>query len=128
MDYSLLLGIHHVERAGREEAEEETESTSGDEEEEQEENESPLLLGSNSPEGISGYMNSFKPWRPGEFDPYVDVYAVQSAEGEPRQTSQALCWRRSTSDVFVLGYSRHATSAVNDCRCSQEGGVFPGPD
>lgn len=82
MDYSLLLGIHDVERAEREEEEEETESTSEDEEEERDENDLPPLLGSNSPEGISGYMNSFKAMGPGEFDPYVDVYAVQSDEGE----------------------------------------------
>lgn len=81
MDYSLLLGIHDVERAEREE--DETESASEDEEEERDENNPPPLPGSTSPEGISGYMNSFKPMGPGEFDPYVDVYAVQSAEGEP---------------------------------------------
>ena len=39
-------------------------------------------LGSTSPGGIAGYMNSLKPMGPGEFDPYVDVYAVQSAVGE----------------------------------------------
>lgn len=83
MDYSLLLGIHDVERAEREKEEEEMESTSEDEEEEQDENDPPPLPASNSPEGISGYMNAFKPMGPGEFDPYVDVYAVQSAEGEP---------------------------------------------
>lgn len=82
MDYSLLLGIHDVERAKRDKEEEETESASEVEEEERDENDTPPPLGSNLPEGISGYMNSFKPMGPGEFDPYVDVYAVQSAEGE----------------------------------------------
>lgn len=81
MDYSLLLGIHDVDRAEREEEEEELES-SCDEEEEDEGSPPP---GSASPEGIAGYMNSFKPMGPGEFDPYVDVYAVQSAVGAPRR-------------------------------------------
>lgn len=78
MDYSLLLGIHDVERAEREEEEEEMESSC----EEEEEDENGLAPGSTSPEGISGYMNSFKPMGPGEFDPYLDVYAIQSAVGE----------------------------------------------
>lgn len=77
MDYSLLLGIHDVERAEREE-DEEMESS----EEEENENDLAPAPGSNSPEGISGYMNFYKPMGPGEFDPYVDVYAVQSAVGE----------------------------------------------
>ncbi|XP_070758681.1 phosphatidylinositol 5-phosphate 4-kinase type-2 gamma-like isoform X1 [Enoplosus armatus] len=83
MDYSLLLGIHDVERAEREEEEEEMESS--DEEEEEDENNLAPAPGSTSPEGISGYMNSFKPMGPGEFDPYVDVYAIQSAVGAPHR-------------------------------------------
>uniref|UniRef100_A0A671YA30 Phosphatidylinositol 5-phosphate 4-kinase type-2 gamma n=1 Tax=Sparus aurata TaxID=8175 RepID=A0A671YA30_SPAAU len=71
MDYSLLLGIHDVERAERDE-EEEMESSY--EEEEEEETDMAPAPGSTSPEGISGYMSSFKPMGPGEFDPYVDVY------------------------------------------------------
>ena len=88
MDYSLLLGIHDVERAEREEdEEEEIEESSYEEEEEEENGLAPVAaVGSYgaSPEGIAGYMNSFKPLGPGEFDPYVDVYAIQSAEGEIR--------------------------------------------
>ncbi|XP_024126461.1 phosphatidylinositol 5-phosphate 4-kinase type-2 gamma [Oryzias melastigma] len=80
MDYSLLLGIHDVERAEREE---EDMDSSGDEEEEGENGLGPPC--STSPEGIPGYMNSLKPLGPGEFDPYVDVYAIQSAEGAPRR-------------------------------------------
>ncbi|KAM8868485.1 phosphatidylinositol 5-phosphate 4-kinase type-2 gamma-like [Synchiropus picturatus] len=81
MDYSLLLGIHDVDRAEREEEEEEVESSC----DEEEEDEGSPPLGSTSPEGIAGYMNSFKPMGPGEFDPYVDMYAVQSAVGAPRR-------------------------------------------
>ncbi|XP_068450323.1 phosphatidylinositol 5-phosphate 4-kinase type-2 gamma-like isoform X2 [Clinocottus analis] len=81
MDYSLLLGIHDVERAEREEEEME----SSDEEEEEDENSLARAPESTSPEGIGGYMNSFKPMGPGEFDPYVDVYAIQSAVGAPQR-------------------------------------------
>ncbi|KAM3621368.1 uncharacterized protein V6R79_010334 [Siganus canaliculatus] len=88
MDYSLLLGIHDVERAEREEEEEEEEEEHLDSSYEQEEEEESELLpapGSVSPEGISGYMNSFKPMGPGEFNPYVDVYAIESAVGAPQR-------------------------------------------
>lgn len=81
MDYSLLLGIHDVERA----EEEEEEMELSDEEEEDDENGLAPAPHSTSPEGITGYMNSFKPMGPGDFDPYVDVYAIQSAVGESRQ-------------------------------------------
>uniref|UniRef100_A0AAQ6A178 Phosphatidylinositol 5-phosphate 4-kinase type-2 gamma n=1 Tax=Amphiprion ocellaris TaxID=80972 RepID=A0AAQ6A178_AMPOC len=82
MDYSLLLGIHDVERAEREEEEE---TVSSHEEEEEDEGDLAPAPGSTSPEGIAGYMNSFKPLGPGEFDPYVDVYAIQSAVGAPQR-------------------------------------------
>ncbi|KAM8913311.1 phosphatidylinositol 5-phosphate 4-kinase type-2 gamma-like isoform 1-T1 [Spinachia spinachia] len=87
MDYSLLLGIHNVERAERQEEEEEAEEEmeSFSEEEEEEGNSLAPAPASNSPEGIGGYMNSFKPMGPGEFDPYVDVYAIQSAIGAPQR-------------------------------------------
>lgn len=81
MDYSLLLGIHDVERA----EEEEEEMELSDEEEEDDENGFAPAPHSTSPEGITGYMNSFKPMGPGDFDPYVDVYAIQSAVGESQQ-------------------------------------------
>ncbi|XP_023279440.1 phosphatidylinositol 5-phosphate 4-kinase type-2 gamma-like isoform X2 [Seriola lalandi dorsalis] len=83
MDYSLLLGIHDVERAEEEEEEEEEMESSYDEEGEEENGLAPAPS-STSPEGIAGYMNSFKPMGPGEFDPYVDVYAIQSAVGWSR--------------------------------------------
>uniref|UniRef100_A0A673KPZ9 Phosphatidylinositol 5-phosphate 4-kinase type-2 gamma n=1 Tax=Sinocyclocheilus rhinocerous TaxID=307959 RepID=A0A673KPZ9_9TELE len=86
MDYSLLLGIHDVGRAEQEEAEEMKDSLS--EEEEDSANDLSLTaVGSfgTSPEGIAGYMSSYKPLGPGEFDPYVDVYAIQSAVGAPHR-------------------------------------------
>lgn len=93
MDYSLLLGIHDVERAEREEEaadEDEDEETDSSGEEEEEDERSPALApGPLSPsEGIAGYMNSFKQMGPGDFDPYVDVYAIQSAIGERWVTSR----------------------------------------
>uniref|UniRef100_A0A8D0GRY8 Phosphatidylinositol 5-phosphate 4-kinase type-2 gamma n=1 Tax=Sphenodon punctatus TaxID=8508 RepID=A0A8D0GRY8_SPHPU len=80
MGYSLLLGIHDVHRGEQEEEEE------FKEEEEEGEGE-PTIVGSygTSPEGIGGYLNSHKPLGPGEFDPYIDVYAIKSAEGGPQK-------------------------------------------
>ncbi|KAJ8390178.1 hypothetical protein AAFF_G00109170 [Aldrovandia affinis] len=86
MDYSLLLGIHDVGRAEREE--DETEEASFEEEAEPENGLAPApLVGSygTSPEGIAGYMNSCKPLGPGEFEPYIDVYAVKSVPGAPQR-------------------------------------------
>nr|XP_015199555.1 PREDICTED: phosphatidylinositol 5-phosphate 4-kinase type-2 gamma [Lepisosteus oculatus] len=82
MDYSLLLGIHDVSRAEQEEEEEEP-----CHKEEAESENGLAITGSygNSPEGIAGYLNTHKPLGPGEFDPYVDVYAVKSAPGAPQR-------------------------------------------
>ncbi|KAM4699733.1 phosphatidylinositol 5-phosphate 4-kinase type-2 gamma [Discoglossus pictus] len=81
MDYSLLLGIHDVQRA---EQDEEAEV-----EEEEPENEGTVhtTVGSygTSPEGIAGYLNSHKPLGPGEFEPYIDVYAIKSSDGSPQK-------------------------------------------
>lgn len=83
MDYSLLLGIHDIGRAEREE--EESGEASNEEEPEAENGLAPgPAVGSygTSPEGIAGYMSSCKPLGPGEFDPYVDVYALRSCPGD----------------------------------------------
>ncbi|XP_053155871.1 phosphatidylinositol 5-phosphate 4-kinase type-2 gamma isoform X1 [Hemicordylus capensis] len=83
MDYSLLLGIHDVQRAEQEEDE--------DLKEEEEDGEGEpggmASVGSygTSPEGIGSYLNSHKPLGPGDFDPYVDVYAIKSAENSPQK-------------------------------------------
>ncbi|XP_056129115.1 phosphatidylinositol 5-phosphate 4-kinase type-2 gamma isoform X1 [Lampris incognitus] len=87
MDYSLLLGIHDVGRAEREE-EEGGEEPSNEEDIETENGLAPShTVGSygTSPEGIAGYMACCKPLGPGEFDPYVDVYAVGSVPGAPQR-------------------------------------------
>ncbi|XP_018616219.1 phosphatidylinositol 5-phosphate 4-kinase type-2 gamma isoform X2 [Scleropages formosus] len=86
MDYSLLLGIHDVGRAEREE--EEMEEPCAEEEAEPENGLAPApTVGSygTSPEGIAGYLNSCKPLGPGEFDPYIDVYALKSIPGAPQR-------------------------------------------
>ncbi|XP_063808415.1 phosphatidylinositol 5-phosphate 4-kinase type-2 gamma isoform X2 [Pseudophryne corroboree] len=81
MDYSLLVGIHDVLRAEQEEEEEL--------EEDDAENEGPghVTVGSygTSPEGIAGYLNSHKPLGPGEFEPFIDVYAIKSSDSAPQK-------------------------------------------
>ncbi|XP_055040931.1 phosphatidylinositol 5-phosphate 4-kinase type-2 gamma [Misgurnus anguillicaudatus] len=83
MDYSLLLGIHDVGRSEHEEDEGMKDSSSEGENSENEQ--SPVGSFGTSPEGIAGYMSIFKPRGPGEFDPSVDVYAIQSAAGAPQR-------------------------------------------
>ncbi|XP_077369371.1 phosphatidylinositol 5-phosphate 4-kinase type-2 gamma [Festucalex cinctus] len=87
MDYSLLLGIHDVGRAEREEEEGEEVSNEEDQEAENGLASGGPAVGSygTSPEGIAGYMSCCKPLGPGEFDPYVDVYAVGSCPGAPQR-------------------------------------------
>ncbi|MGH0162276.1 UNVERIFIED_CONTAM: hypothetical protein FKN15_048451, partial [Acipenser sinensis] len=84
MDYSLLVGIHDVQRVELEEEEE-----VANEEEVELENGLGMVpsMGSygNSPDGIGGYLNAHKPLGPGEFDPYIDVYAIKSAQGAPHK-------------------------------------------
>lgn len=80
MDYSLLLGIHDVGRAERDE--EEGEEVSNEDEAEAENGLAQAGSYGTSPEGIAGYMSCCKPLGPGEFDPYVDVYALGSCPGE----------------------------------------------
>ncbi|XP_047439293.1 phosphatidylinositol 5-phosphate 4-kinase type-2 gamma-like isoform X2 [Mugil cephalus] len=109
MDYSLLLGIHDVERAEREE-EEEMESSY--EEEEEDENGLSHAPGSISPEGIAGYMNSFKPMGPGEFDPYVDMYAIQSAIGAPRREVYFMGLIDMLTEYDTKKKAAHAAKAV----------------
>ncbi|KAG7260324.1 hypothetical protein CRUP_022826 [Coryphaenoides rupestris] len=76
MDYSLLVGIHDVERA-----EEEVESEDNNEgaEEEAESDGGGVGTPPNSP---SNTLDSSKPLAPGEFDPTIDVYAIKSSDSE----------------------------------------------
>lgn len=84
MDYSLLLGIHDIVRGSEPEEE-------GPVREEESEGDGdcgltgpPALVGSygTSPEGIGSYMLSHRPLGPGEFESFIDVYAIRSAEGK----------------------------------------------
>ncbi|KAM8802613.1 phosphatidylinositol 5-phosphate 4-kinase type-2 gamma isoform 2-T3 [Rhynchonycteris naso] len=87
MDYSLLLGIHDIVRGSEQEEE-------GPVREEESEGDGdcgltgpPALVGSygTSPEGIGGYIHSHLPLGPGEFESFIDVYAIRSAEGAPQK-------------------------------------------
>ncbi|MCJ8744692.1 hypothetical protein PDJAM_G00121400 [Pangasius djambal] len=85
MDYSLLLGIHDMDRGEREE-EEEDEDSACEDEDEQENDVSMLALAplSTSPEG-GAPVPARKSVTPAEFDPCVDVYGIQSAAGAPQR-------------------------------------------
>lgn len=83
MDYSLLVGIHDVERAEQEEMDVE-----GAGEEEEYENDGMgggALTGSfgTPPDSPGNPLNCGGFFGPGEFDPSVDVYAIKSHESEP---------------------------------------------
>uniref|UniRef100_A0A668TFK3 Phosphatidylinositol 5-phosphate 4-kinase type-2 alpha n=1 Tax=Oreochromis aureus TaxID=47969 RepID=A0A668TFK3_OREAU len=78
MDYSLLVGIHDVERAEQEEVESE-------ENEAEEEGESDGGGIGTPPDSPSNTLDSTKPLSPGEFDPTIDVYAIKSNESAPRK-------------------------------------------
>uniref|UniRef100_A0A1A8QV15 1-phosphatidylinositol-5-phosphate 4-kinase n=1 Tax=Nothobranchius pienaari TaxID=704102 RepID=A0A1A8QV15_9TELE len=78
MDYSLLVGIHDVERAEQEEVESEDNEV-------EEEGESDGGGIGTPPDSPSNTLDSNKPLCPGEFDPSIDVYAIKSNEGAPRK-------------------------------------------
>ncbi|XP_074549385.1 phosphatidylinositol 5-phosphate 4-kinase type-2 alpha isoform X2 [Halichoeres trimaculatus] len=78
MDYSLLVGIHDVERAEQEEVESE-------DNEAEEEGESDGGGIGTPPDSPSNTLDSTKPLSPGEFDPSIDVYAIKSNESAPRK-------------------------------------------
>lgn len=82
MDYSLLVGIHDVERAEQEEMDVE-----GVGEEEEYENDGMgggVLTGSfgTPPDSPGNPLNCGGFFGPGEFDPSVDVYAIKSHNSE----------------------------------------------
>uniref|UniRef100_A0AAQ5ZW47 Phosphatidylinositol 5-phosphate 4-kinase type-2 alpha n=1 Tax=Amphiprion ocellaris TaxID=80972 RepID=A0AAQ5ZW47_AMPOC len=78
MDYSLLVGIHDVERAEQEEVESE-------DNEAEEEGESDGGGIGTPPDSPSNTLDSTKPLSPGEFDPAIDVYAIKSNDSAPRK-------------------------------------------
>uniref|UniRef100_A0A8P4GLQ5 Phosphatidylinositol 5-phosphate 4-kinase type-2 alpha n=1 Tax=Dicentrarchus labrax TaxID=13489 RepID=A0A8P4GLQ5_DICLA len=78
MDYSLLVGIHDVERAEQEDVESE-------DNEAEEEGESDGGGIGTPPDSPSNTLDSNKPLSPGEFDPAIDVYAIKSNETAPRK-------------------------------------------
>ncbi|KAI5093238.1 phosphatidylinositol 5-phosphate 4-kinase type-2 gamma-like isoform X1, partial [Silurus meridionalis] len=82
MDYSLLLGIHNMDR-GEHEEEEEDEDSACEEDDEQDNDPSMLAPTSLStpPEAGAGSVPARKAATPAEFDPSVDVYGIQSAAG-----------------------------------------------
>uniref|UniRef100_V9KBD6 Phosphatidylinositol 5-phosphate 4-kinase type-2 alpha n=1 Tax=Callorhinchus milii TaxID=7868 RepID=V9KBD6_CALMI len=83
MDYSLLVGIHDVERAEQEEIEFEE----NDEEEGESDGAGAHTTGScgTPPDSPGNILNSSRPLAPGEFDPTIDVYAIKSHENSPRK-------------------------------------------
>uniref|UniRef100_A0A671N859 Phosphatidylinositol 5-phosphate 4-kinase type-2 alpha n=1 Tax=Sinocyclocheilus anshuiensis TaxID=1608454 RepID=A0A671N859_9TELE len=78
MDYSLLVGIHDVERAEQEELE--SEDNEGEEE-----GESDGGIIGTPPDSPSNTLDSAKPLLPGDFDPSIDVYAIKSHDNSPRK-------------------------------------------
>uniref|UniRef100_A0AAX7TQU7 Phosphatidylinositol-5-phosphate 4-kinase type 2 beta n=1 Tax=Astatotilapia calliptera TaxID=8154 RepID=A0AAX7TQU7_ASTCA len=78
MDYSLLVGIHDVERAEQEEMD--VEGTGEDEEYENDGMGGGVLTGSfgTPPDSPGNPLNCGGFFGPGEFDPSVDVYAIKS--------------------------------------------------
>lgn len=98
MDYSLLVGIHDVDRAEQEEMDVE-----GVGEEDDYENDGMgggVLTGSfgTPPDSPGNPLNCGGFFGPGEFDPSVDVYAIKSRDGEETLTPPS-----SVSDAGFCG-------------------------
>lgn len=84
MDYSLLVGIHDVDRAEQEEME--VEERAEDEECENDGVGGALLCSYGTPPDSPGNLLSApRFFGPGEFDPSVDVYAMKSHESAPKK-------------------------------------------
>ncbi|KAL8175719.1 UNVERIFIED_CONTAM: Phosphatidylinositol 5-phosphate 4-kinase type-2 beta [Gekko kuhli] len=84
MDYSLLVGIHDVDRAEQEEMEVEDRA-----EEEECENDgvggNPIGSYGTPPDSPGNLLNFPRFFGPGEFDASVDVYAMKSHESAPKK-------------------------------------------
>ncbi|XP_073464369.1 phosphatidylinositol 5-phosphate 4-kinase type-2 beta isoform X2 [Aquarana catesbeiana] len=82
MDYSLLVGLHDVDRAEQEEMEVEERA----EEEECEDGTGiPICSYGTPPDSPGNPLNFPRFFGPGEFDPSVDVYAMKSHESAPKK-------------------------------------------
>ncbi|XP_018122766.1 phosphatidylinositol 5-phosphate 4-kinase type-2 alpha isoform X2 [Xenopus laevis] len=79
MDYSLLVGIHDVERAEQEEVD--SEDNDGEEEGE---SDGTYPVGT-PPDSPGNTLNSTRPLAPGEFDPAIDVYGIKCHDNAPRK-------------------------------------------
>ncbi|MEE6466884.1 hypothetical protein FKM82_007080 [Ascaphus truei] len=79
MDYSLLVGIHDVERAEQEEVE--SEDNDGEDEGE---SDGTHPIGT-PPDSPGNTLNSTRLLAPGEFDPAIDVYGIKSHDNAPRK-------------------------------------------
>ncbi|XP_028832705.1 phosphatidylinositol 5-phosphate 4-kinase type-2 alpha isoform X1 [Denticeps clupeoides] len=82
MDYSLLVGIHDVERGEQEQPEEESEDIDAGEEEG---TESDGGATGTPPDSPSNTLDTSKPLGPGEFNPSIDVYAIRSHDNAPKK-------------------------------------------
>ncbi|XP_032871428.1 phosphatidylinositol 5-phosphate 4-kinase type-2 alpha [Amblyraja radiata] len=82
MDYSLLVGIHDVERAEQDEMEFEDEEDEGESD-----GAGGQVTGScgTPPDSPGNILNSSRPLALGEFDPTIDVYAIKSHENSQRK-------------------------------------------
>ena len=86
MDYSLLVGIHDVDRAEQEEMD--VEGVGEDDEYENDGMGGGVLTGSfgTPPDSPGNPLNCGGFFGPGDFDPSVDVYAIKSRDGEETLT------------------------------------------
>ncbi|XP_056404026.1 phosphatidylinositol 5-phosphate 4-kinase type-2 beta [Hyla sarda] len=82
MDYSLLVGLHDVDRAEQEEMEVEERA---DEEECEDGTGNPLCSYGTPPDSPGNLLNCPRFFGPGEFDPSVDVYAMKSHDNAPKK-------------------------------------------
>ncbi|NP_001084254.1 phosphatidylinositol-5-phosphate 4-kinase, type II, beta L homeolog [Xenopus laevis] len=82
MDYSLLVGLHDVERAEQEEMEVEERA---EEEECEDGSGNPICSYGTPPDSPGNLLNFPRFFGPGEFDPSVDVYAMRSHDNAPRK-------------------------------------------
>lgn len=82
MDYSLLVGLHDVDRAEQEEMEVEERA---EEEECEDGTGNPICSYGTPPDSPGNLLNCPRFFGPGEFDPSVDVYAMKSHDNAPKK-------------------------------------------